>query len=205
MAAFGGITGTTGGLTSYWLNGQNVTQVKSGKRSHQSLKQLANCQEISVLNEFFEDICPLLKVGFGNEALGTTKNYHNIATSYNKKNAIKGEYPDLEMDYPKVLISRGNLIPPTGVTVEVVTAGLKFNWYTDGWQGGYGLDQVMLLAFDPESKEIAYIAYGAHRYQGHEILELPDDMKNKPLETYISFVAIDRTDVATSLYTRFTG
>lgn len=202
---FGGITGTTGGLTTYWLNGQNVTRSKSHNRNHQSVKQLANCQQIKVLNEFFTDLCPLLKVGFSAEAADTTKNYHNIATAYNKKNAIKGEYPNLEMDYPKVLISRGNLMPAVDVTVEVVPEGLKFSWYTDGWAGNYGRDQVMMMAFDPETKQTTYVAYGAYRSQGHDTLLLPNDMMNRPLETYISFVSIDRLDVATSVYAGLIG
>lgn len=31
-----------------------------------------------------------LKVGFSIAAQGTTKNYHNMATAYNRKNALKG-------------------------------------------------------------------------------------------------------------------
>ena len=198
----GALVGTTGGITSYVLKGQNVTRAKSEPRTKPlSKKQLANCQKMTVLNEFFDDILLLLKAGFGIEAKDTKYNYHNIATSYNKINALKGEYPNIEMDYPKVLISKGNLMPPEEVTLELVTEGIKFNWHTDGWKYNNGADQAMMLAFDPENKNVSLVVYGAHRSQGFDVLPLPKKMKNKALETYLSFISADRQTVATSVYT----
>lgn len=200
--AFGAIIGTTGNLTGYVLNGQNVVRAKSEARTKPlSQKQLANCQKMTVLNEFFDGILPLLKAGFDIEARGTKYNYHNIATSYNKINALKGEYPDIEMDFPKVLVSKGELLPPEDVTLELLPEGIKFNWYTDGWKYGNGTDQVMMLAWDAEKKKSSIVLYGANRSQGFDTLPLPAKMKNKMLETYISFISADRLTVATSLYT----
>lgn len=199
---FGGLVGTTGPLTGYVLNGQNIVKMVPHPNPNRSDNQKANSQKMKVVNAFLYQLSPLLKVGFGIAAKGTTKNYYNLAVSYNKKFGVKGEFPHIEMDYPNVLISQGNLLPALNPTVEVVPEGLKFSWdQAVGYTKERGFDQVMLLAYAPGSERIRMIRYGAERCEGSETLHIVDDMINEPIETYISFINDDRTAVATSIYT----
>lgn len=197
----GKVTGSTGGTTAYVLNGQNVIRIKERKITRFSKKQRANQQRMTVLNEFFRPIGPFLKVGFSLAAAGTIRNYHNLATSYNKKHALKGEYPDIEMDYENVLLSTGDLQEAQNPLVEVVNEELKFSWdlpepHTEG-----SLDQVMLLVFGTQSKTAQIILYGVERKTGTAILPISKRMKKEPVETYMSFVSPDRLSVAKSTYT----
>jgi hypothetical protein len=199
----GAFIGSTANVTGYELNGQNVVRVKARHVTKGNLSplQLANCQKMSVLNEFFYFLSPLLKVGYSIAALGTTKNYHNLATSYNKKNAIKGEYPNLEMDFPKVQISEGKLLGAENPAVEWVEDGLKFSWSQPS-EANYknNADQVIMFAYFPEIKEARYTRYGAQRSAGFDVLKVGSKAMNTPAETYISFISDDRTAVATSSY-----
>ena len=197
----GSVIGSMANTTSYMLNGQNVTRVKFRRVTKFSEKQLENQMRMAVLNKFLRPTLSFLKVGFGPAAAGTIKNYHNLATSYNKKHALKGVYPAIEMDYAKVLLSTGDLLPAQNPVVEWVNEGLKFSWDRPGIMSSESTDQVMMLAYAPQSGRAQRIAYGPLRSEGSGILRLADDMKQEPWETYISFVSGDRLGVANSIYT----
>lgn len=197
---FGPVTGRVGNLSSYVLNGQNIVRGRRHPRTTSTIEQLNNEMRMSVINEFFFSMKNFLKVGFSIAASGTTSNYYNLATGYNKKNAIKGYYPDIAMDFANVLLSDGDLLPAEGANVNRVTDGIEFTWEAAGDYWDYGSDQVMVLAYFPANKKTYYQCYGNKRSTGKELLPLPIDLMNKTAETYISFIAGDRKRVAKSTY-----
>ena len=197
---YGPITGTTGNITSYMLNGQNVTRMKTHPRTKSSEKQLNNEMRMKVISDFFHDMKIFLKAGFSAAAKNTTKNYYNIAVSYNKQHALTGFYPDVEINYSKVLLSDGDLLPAENPTVNRVAGGIEFSWDTDGYAWGNGSDQVMVLAYFPETSQAVSFSYGARRLEGKEFLPLSNDHIELPAEVYISFVSPDRYEVARSMY-----
>jgi hypothetical protein len=191
----GGFSGKVGPNIGYVVNGQNLVRALPHVNHNRTERQKANSQKMTVVNEFLYYMSALLKVGFSIAARGTTKNYYNLAVSYNKKYALKGEYPDIEMDYPNVLISQGSLLPAINPVVEVVPEGLKFSWDQAHSDDSHRHnDQVMLLVYAPGSGKVRIIRYGAERSEGF-------DMLSEPVETYISFINDERTAVATSIYT----
>jgi hypothetical protein len=197
---YGPITGTTGNITSYMLNGQNITRMVTHARTHTSVKQYNNEMRMKVINTFFYYMKDFLKAGFGNAAKNTTKNYYNLATAYNKMHALKSFYPDVEMDYPNVLLSNGDLLPAENAGVSKITEGLEFTWDTDGQSWGNGNDQVMVMAYFPAEQQPVYTTYGARRLEGRALLSLPQKLMELPAEIYISFVSPDRSKVAKSIY-----
>ncbi|MDR6781796.1 hypothetical protein ABIE26_001716 [Pedobacter africanus] len=197
---YGPTTGTTGNLTSYVLNGQNIIRMRAHSRTRSSERQLDNEMRMKVISDFFFHMKPILKAGFGPAAKNTTKNYYNIAVSYNKKHALKGFYPNVEVDYPNVLLSDGDLLPAENPVAKRVSGGIEFTWDTDGFAWGNGADQVMVLAYFPESGRREMFCYGARRMEGREFLPLQDNQMEQPAETYISFISPDRSEVARSIY-----
>lgn len=197
----GPVIGSIGNVTGYMLNGQNVTRIKDRKITRFTENQLANQQRMTVLNEFFGFMGSFLKAGFGAAAQGTTKNYHNLATAYNKKNALMGEYPNIGIDYPKALLSTGVLTGAQNPVVEAAAKGLKFSWDLYDVAAERGEDQVMMLAFGTVSKQVESILYGPKRIEGEAILPINPKMMREPLATYISFISPDRLHVSNSYYT----
>jgi len=199
---FGGFTGTTGALTGYELNGQYVIRARTHPRTQSSEKQLTCNQQVKVVNEFLTAVSAILKIGFGLAARNSTKNFYNLALQHNKKFAMKGVYPDIEMDFSKVMVSSGDLLPALNPVVERVPEGLKFSWDQVEVPGSdRDNDQVVLLAYAPLSKQVRMIRYGAERSAGSETIHFPDKPDQEEMETYISFINDERTAVATSIYT----
>lgn len=196
----GAVNGKISNVVSYTLNDQEIVRSIGVNKNAPTPKQLNNKLQMKIIMDFFYNMDPLLKTGFSPKAKGTTKNYHNLAIAYNKPGALKGFYPDVQVDYTKVTISAGDLPQPINPLVERLAAGLKFSWETEGLTWPYNHDQVMLLAYAPAIKKHAFISSGARRTEGEVILEISPEMQDEELEVYISFVSDDRLRVADSLY-----
>lgn len=197
----GPITGRVGNLVFYELNGENVVREKGVRTAKLSVAQTANCDNMLVLMRFFKTTKAFLRVGFANEAKGTNRNFHNIATAYNKMNALVQQDGKPAIDYSKVLLSRGTALEPENARVETIELGLKFSWDFDGvanWSSRN--DQVMLMAYFPEVDEAIYVTSGARREAQADTLKIHASYGNKRMETYISFVSDDRENVSSSVY-----
>jgi hypothetical protein len=142
-----------------------------------------------------------LRTGFGPLALDSTKNFHNLAIHYNKPHALKGYYPDVQVDYSKIVFSKGNLSTATAPRAEWTTEGIKFSWENPSAPIWPSLeDQVMLLAYCPAYEKHFFNVSGAKRPKGWDVLDIPAELQNEQFELYISFVAHNRLDVADSQY-----
>ncbi|TKC09538.1 DUF6266 family protein [Pedobacter frigoris] len=157
---------------------------------------------MAVATAFVQSVLGFINIGFKVVA-GYEKRYpFNMAVSYHKMHALMGDYPNVEIDYSKVMLSQGNLLPAQQSLVSLIPERLRFSWFTDPlhWDQS-DLDQVMLMAYFSASKHAIYMLAGAVRSAGSDILKIPLEMQEGFVETYISFITEDRTAVANSVYT----
>lgn len=102
-SAFGHPNGKIGGMVYYMLKGQAVCRM-IGEQGKPSIKQKANYQAMEVTMRLVKPMKEFIRNSFELEARGTVKNPHNLAVSYNKKQALQGEYPNIRVDYSKVVL-----------------------------------------------------------------------------------------------------
>jgi hypothetical protein len=105
----GGFTGIIGDIEGYIRKGQPIMRARRRKVIGSSDAQKACRQRMKVVNEFTRMITDFVRIGFGVDAAPTTKTANNLAKSYQLLHGIKGEYPNLEIDYPKVRVTSGTL------------------------------------------------------------------------------------------------
>lgn len=111
---------------------------------------------------FLRAIVPLLRVGFVNYASKQTA--FNAAMSYNMKNAVKGSGLDLSIDYAKVLVSRGSLMPVFNAKSTIDADKVTFSWDDNSRIGdARGTDAVMLLVYNKDKGEAVYLTSAATR------------------------------------------
>jgi len=135
------------------------------------------------------------------QLLGGLPISNNIASSYQYKNAITGQYPDYAIDYPNVRFTQGPL-STAGINGSVVSEGhqLRFSWTPDRTYER-GSDHVILVAYAPSLKEAEYTLCGAKRNVGTDVLKLPDARwKGIPVETYLAFKAENGILCTNSIY-----
>lgn len=198
---FGFHTGKVGNLVYYELNGKNVVREIGKTTKPPTEKQLKVQMETDLMSAFFSKVLPFIKVGFSVVRLGTALNAHNIGMKQPRELIIKGLYPNLELAFDQIILSTGTLTPAVEPEVTPVAEGLRFSWHTDPqMEWSASSDQVMMLAYFPEEKIIAYQLFGSSRLSGTDVLDIPEPLRDKYMETYISFVAADRKELANSTY-----
>jgi hypothetical protein len=195
---YGPLIGKVGKLVSYILNGQVVTRTIGHKRTRHSDKQLANYQAMAVTMELLSSMTTFNNTSFEIEARGTVRNQHNLATSYNKKQALKGEYPNISVDYSKVVLSYGDLENAENLKMEKTGAGLQINWDTSA---GKGDDIVMIMVYHPVEGRCSGSINACRRDAGTYFVAIAEqeDLEHQ-MEVYICFKSADGKKISNSVY-----
>lgn len=198
----GETTGKVGNLVYYNRLGKPIVRTIGQTLKPPTIRQLNCRQQLSVTSAVCSDMLGFINVSYSMRIIGTDKSAYNEAMKYNKKNATVGYYPDVELDFGKLLVSEGLLLQAINPAVVASAEGLVYSWDTDPqlpWPEY--TDQVMMLAYFPELRLCKYVLFGAMRQLGTDILPLDIELQGAYMETYISFISANRKEVATSQYT----
>lgn len=196
--------GKLGNVVYYMLNGKNVSRGIGKSNKPPTELQLKVRMETILSSRLIKHLLDFIHTGFGIAALKARDNAFNEAVKYNKKQIIKGSYPNLEIAYDQLVVSIGTLKPAQNWQVAPTAIGLQYSWDTDAemaWPEA--TDQVMMLAYFPDEEKVFFHLFGNSRLSGSDVLEIPPSLQNKYMETYISFISSDRKQLANSSYTGY--
>jgi len=198
---FGGFTGRLGNVVGYTLNGKPVARTIGTITKPPTIPQMAVRQRMGLVTKVLSNMLGFINVGFELAVIGTSRNPYNEATSDNFKLATIGEYPDITLDYSKLLVSKGNLPPAENAVVNILPDGIEFTWTVPAdidWNS-YN-DRSMLLIYYPESGEMIYILSGAQRRECRDFIPLAPSYLDKPIQIYIAFGSDDKKCVSNSVW-----
>lgn len=199
---FGPISGKIGPLVGATWNGiPYVRQAPSKKRKKRprTALQLANEQKMKFTNNLLKPFHPYISVGFQHMTIGNTA--LSAAYSANYRCAVIGEYPNLQVDYSKVVISVGYLPKLKGAMVELVDPEvLKLTWQQDANRASLFSDQLMLVVYAPELHLADGFIGGTKRNAKQCLFRFDKRLKGKILEVYVSVTSLDRKKIARSTY-----
>lgn len=199
---FGHPIGRIGNTVFYVLNGQGLCRNIGEQNNPATPKQKGNRQELKLTMDLLKPLQRFIKLGFEHQAKGTVYNPFNIATSYNKLNAIQGAYPNLSVDYAKVKLSSGTLPLAKDLQISKTADGVKVSWDgTHAWAGDQYDDLVMIALYHPKHKKASLFLNAGKRNEGECVVHLEDDnWLNEPIEAYLTFKSADGTSVSESVY-----
>jgi len=197
----GPVTGRVGNGVYYQNKfGTNIYR-GIGLKTSSADTELPNQQRTALVTKLLRPVSEFIKVGFHHVPAKKTFNYYTYATSVNKLGAIKGEYPNQEIDYEKVLFSIGNIPLPKAPGVILDNSVLEFSWENDlETDGTSASDQIMLVVYFPASTKAIFMFSGARRSEEKQIVKLPLFTKNMVIETYMSFISDDRKSISNSVH-----
>jgi hypothetical protein len=216
---FGALIGKLGNLVGYVRLGQSLIRMKPHTKRKRSKKrtpaQKASSEAFTIVSKFVTPINSFVNIGFKLDIKGTAMVARNAAMSYNSA-AVNGEYPNQQFDYTKAVVTAGKLLGPENPQVVLneynpvaVKCSLKFSWAVNpDWNYIRQRDQVMMLAFFPETGTANWCLSGARRSEGSDVLAIFPDfidrvntIKQTYVETYMAFIADDRESISGSIYT----
>ncbi|WP_146186497.1 DUF6266 family protein [Pedobacter sp. HMWF019] len=199
LGAFSGKVGPVVGSNWRSIAYIKASPRKANKKSKRSAAQIANQQKFRFVSEWLVPFHPYVSIGFLN--LSNVKSEINLAFSENFHRAVVGEYPNLDVDYSKVVLSQGQLgglICPEMELIESDT--LYISWSTHMNQRVDFDDQVMLVVYCPELGIADGFVGGAKRADKECMFKFNQKMIGKALEVYVSVTSFNRKKIANSIY-----
>jgi len=197
----GTFTGKVGNIIGCKWRGVNYVRSLPIKKQRVSTPaQLKQRAKFSLMTRFLFNFKNLLSFSFSNYALQMTG--ANEALSYNLRYGIKGEYPNLELDYADILLSRGKLKMAQNAIAKAGEAGaVDFSWVNSEEEyPANGSDYAMLIIYNPSTKLGSQVLQGSIRQSGTASLTIAAN-RGCAVETWLAFQSYDNKCFSNSIYT----
>jgi hypothetical protein len=162
--------------------------------------QLTQRQKFSVTMHFLQPLSEFLQLGFKSYAIKQTG--INAAMSYNIRNALTGTYPNIAIDYPNALVSRGNLAGVLNQVASSTVAGtVKFDWEDNSGEiGASALDKTLLVVYNPTQNQAVTVSQLAERADGTQTVTVPDSFSGDLVQCYMAYITADGQTVSNSAF-----
>lgn len=162
--------------------------------------QQAQRLKFSLATRFCGTLTPLLKQAFLSGNSRSTG--QNRAISHICKHAISGVAPHLELAYPRIFISRGELPGAPGATATPIANGqVQFRWISTGDRGySSNSDKALLVIYCPALQQSVYNTAGADRREETATLEA-FAFSGHTVHSWLGFLSEDGKLAADSVYT----
>ena len=197
----GGFSGKVGNVVGARWRGKNVMRSVPQRGNYTPTeKQEEQRLKFKTVIGFLSPIVDVLNLYFGKPQ--GDKSRSNLATSYHLKNAVVSIPGGMEMDYAKVLISKGDLRGLDNSTLAAAAAQtLNFGWQDNSGQGkATATDTFMVVVYEPELNLFYTNLDAATRDATTATVTLPDFMAGSEVQVWASFSKAEANFAAISTY-----
>lgn len=198
LGAFSGKIGTVVG--SSWKGIEYMRSLPRPSTKAATDQQMIQRAKFALVSAFFRSASALINMGY--QSLAQGKSGYNVATSDFIADAIIGTYPDFEIDYSKVLFSKGTLTGAYGVNAVSESGSVKVSWDDNSNSGtAKASDQIVILVYNPDKGQFVYdINTGALRSAAEDTLLMPVEFLGDTVEVWVAFMTPDKKIFSTSMY-----
>lgn len=198
----GGFSGKVGNVVGACIRGIDYMRSLPRKSTKPPTEaQLKQRTTFGLVVAFLRPITSLINVGY--QSYKGKETPMNAATSYHVEKAVTGTFPNLSIDYPKVLISKGTLLRVANPEL-VTTAGtseIEFNWSNNAQVGSTnGTDKATLMVYSDVLDEYVVLTGAAPRSAETYALAMPLHLLGQEVHCWMSFVRADGKQVSDSRY-----
>ena len=196
--SFHGLVGTAVGTK--WKGRQVMRSLPDIRPKSATVNQLIQQAKFTTVIRFVSAMGQLLRFTYNSIAIKNTTNNSAFRQVY--REALGGDYPDFNIVYNKVIISKGGLLNPGNITVIPAGGGVvKMGWdFVDSnLSGTDGTDRSIMVFYCPELNKATYTTTGAARSVQNDSVNL-SSFTGKKVECWITFINANQTDFANSMY-----
>ncbi len=184
----GGFSGKVGPVVGAQVNGQNILRSAPKKITRPpSEAQRLQRLKMKVVGDFLNPMAFLLTTSFGKPQ--GKKSSFNLATSYHLTDALIPTADGFSIQYPKVLIARGDLrgLDGTRLTVES-NQTLQLQWDNNSNQAmANATDRLLLVLYVPELKAYEFYTNVATREEALALVSYPINWQGKEAHCWETF------------------
>jgi hypothetical protein len=200
-SVIGVLSGKIGQVVGSTWKGISILRVLPASVANpQTDAQLTQRKKWSVTMNFLQPLSEFLQLSFKSYAVKMTG--INAAMSYNIKNALTGTYPNIAIDYPNALVSRGNLAGVLNQVASSTVAGtVKFDWEDNSGEiGASALDKTLLVVYNPTQNQAVTVSQLAERADGTQTVTVPDSFSGDLVQCYMAYITADGVTVSNSAF-----
>ncbi|MFC4720949.1 DUF6266 family protein [Geojedonia litorea] len=197
----GGFSGKVGNVVGARWRGRNVMRSLPQRGNYNPTQdQLEQRERFSAVIAFLNPIKAVESQYFGKPQ--GDKSRYNLATSYHLKEALIATPDGFTIDYPKVLISKGDL---RGLNNPSITAAagqiLELEWNDNSGQGNANpLDKLIVVVYAPEPNLYQVFDPAGTREEAAVNLPLPAFMAGFEVQVWATFSTANSKEAAISSY-----
>ncbi len=195
----GPVSGTVGTVVGANWKGISYLRSKANRSKRvATIKQEQQRAKFALAVQFTRPLGGLFKQTFGRTAGDMTGT--NSALSYIIKNAIIGNFLNYDLDYSKILVSRGGWMKASKPAAVVNGSLVSFSWENNsGNASATANDSTVLVVYCPALKQAVYSTSTTVRSEVRQDIDVTQ-FKGQDVHTYIAFIAADGKDVSDSIY-----
>ncbi len=197
----GGFSGKVGNVVGARWRGKNVMRSLPQRGNYTPTEeQLLQRERFKTVIRFLNPIKSVVSKYYGKKQ--GDKSPYNLATSYHMKEALIEVLGGFEIDFAKVLISKGDL---RGLERPTLAAAanqvLDLGWVDNSGQGNANpLDQLVAVVFAPATQLYQIFEFVGTREETAVQLTLPAFMAGQEVQVWATFVVETGKLAAVSTY-----
>ncbi len=179
---------------------QNViTALYQTRSSTATAQQTVLQKKFGLLNSFLGYIDELVNIGFGQFA--KRKSPVNAAYVFNWKHAFVNEGDSLQINYPKIVYSRGHVVTPESVQAANDSEGIAFRWLPQP-QSAYCQfsDLASFLVYNHSKQHRILLINKVNRYALEFTVEIPSAYAGDTVHCYMNFTSANGRHTGDSIY-----
>lgn len=158
--------------------------------------QLWQRYKMQTVTKFLSPLAPLITAYFG-ERGGLSR--RSKAISYHMINALHAIYPELSIDYARVVISKGELAEPRNVLAAMTAGGLQLSWNNPPQALSNDTDTLLVVIYNANRKAFEYQKC-VMRSALHYSIALPEIWLGDMVHCWLSFVDDDLHQQSNTYY-----
>ncbi|MHA4894760.1 DUF6266 family protein [Pedobacter sp. PWIIR3] len=197
LGAFSGKIGAVIGAS--WRGIDYMRSLPRISNKPASVKQLTQRMKMSLLRGFLLGIEEIIEICFQNY---TQTSAMNGALSYNMSHSVTGTHPEMYIDFPNLVISKGDLHGTWSPNVASnEPKSIDFTWTNGPYNNLRAADdQVLLVLYCPDEEGFYVLTDGGVRESSAIRLEAPMGFWGKSVHCYISFYSKELDFASTNEY-----
>lgn len=205
QGVFGNWVKKVGNVVGRVVNGQNIYSIYQPNVSNpQTERQQKTRTKFSMLTKLGSVIGIFLSIGLlQSKGKGT---WLSRFISINFEDGITGTYPSFELNYPKLILSQGNVDLPYNTAAQVQGSDVNITWIDNSGIGNAkDSDKAMFLIYNKDKNASIVDEEAADRSTRQASYELPTSWNGDTIYVYFAMQRVaERTASASMFLGQFT-
>ena len=188
---FGPFLGKVGNLVGSTWRGINYLRIMPASvHNPNTPAQVTQRTKFGLVVQFLRPLLGFIKMGYKGYAVDMSA--YNAAISYQIKHAVLGDYPDQEISFDAVMVSRGNLRGVPEATAAAAGSSVVEVTFEDNSDLGDASadDKAIVVVYNPDKADVAWTLDAGTRSDALAEITLPASYVGDTVHVYLAFGSI---------------